>query len=140
MGAFEMTEASIMLRELSLPWDAGERMKSVLARVSKACGLTYWRTSDLWYQKARRVEEYELQQIREALQAKREKAARNEIHELKLRLTKLEASLASKDSEFYRPDIDFYRAMFGQPGRTNSALDNRLDQNSADHGFDPPTN
>lgn len=115
-------EASIMLRELSLPWDAGERMKSVLNRVSRACRLPYWRTSDLWYQKARRVEQFELNQIREALQTKREKAARNELHELKTRILKLEASLASKDTEFFRPDIDFYRAMFGEHGGTNSAL------------------
>ena len=105
-----------MLRELSLPWSAGERMKSVLDRTSRLARLTYWRTSDIWYGKARRVEPHEIDQIAEALAIKREKAARNELHEAKLILARLEARLNSTDADFYRPDIDGLRAQTSHMG------------------------
>ncbi len=106
--------AADMLRELSLPWTEGERMKAVIDRTSRLCRLTYWRTSDLWYRKARRVEDHEMRQIAEALLIKKEKAARNELHELKLRLAKLEATLNAGDAEFHSPAVDFARDMLRQ--------------------------
>lgn len=111
-----MADAALMLRELSLPWMAGERMKGILQRTSRLCHLTYWRTSDIWYRKARKIEPYEVVQIAEALRLKRESAAKNELHELKFRLAKLESLLASKDPDFFSPDIDFYREHMREPG------------------------
>jgi hypothetical protein len=104
-----MSDAAAMLRELSYPWGPGERIKSVIDRTSRMCRLSYWRTSDIWYRKARRVEPHEIEQIAEALRIKNEKAARNELHDLKLRLSKLETLLSTGDADFYRPDADFYR-------------------------------
>ena len=106
-----MSHAAAMLRELSLPWAAGERMKSVLDRTSRLARLTYWRTYDIWYGKARRIEPYEIEQIAEALRIKTEKAARNEFHELKIRLARLEASLSARDPDFHSPDIDHIRSL-----------------------------
>lgn len=111
-----MSDASVLLRELSEPWAAGERMKSVLDRTSRMARLSYWRTFDIWYRKARRVEDYEVAQIKEALRIKREKAARNELHELKFRLAKLEASLSARDPDFHSPDVDFSREQLRGPG------------------------
>src|SRR5580698_10027820 len=76
--------ASNLLRELSLPRPAGEFVKIAIDRAARLARLQYWRAFDLWYKKARTVEEYELDQIREALRIKNEKAARNELHEVKL--------------------------------------------------------
>jgi hypothetical protein len=56
-----------MTRELSEPWASGERVKSAINRAARLARLTYWRTYELWYRKARRVEVYDIEQIQEAL-------------------------------------------------------------------------
>ena len=114
-----MSDASAMLRELSEPWGSGERVKTAIDRAARLARLTYWRTWDIWYRKARRVETYEIEQIKEALRIKNEKAARNELHDLKTRLAILEARLNSGDAEFYRADIDGLRAQSSGMGRSN---------------------
>jgi hypothetical protein len=116
MGATKMVDAALMLRELSQPWASGERIKSVLDRTSRLARLTYWRTYDIWYGKARRIEQHEIEQIAEALRIKNEKAARNELHELKLRLARLEASLSAGDADFHSPSIDYARDHVRGPG------------------------
>jgi hypothetical protein len=113
-------DAAAMLRELSLPWAAGERVKSVLDRTSRLARLTYWRTYDIWYGKARRIEPHEIEQIAEALRIKNEKAARNELHELKLRLATLESRLLSGDTDFHSPYLDGVRAQTAHMGGSNS--------------------
>lgn len=120
-----MSDAAVMLRELSYPWGPGERIKSVLDRTSRLCRLTYWRTYDIWYGKARRIEPHEIEQIAEALRIKNEKAARNEFHELKLRLARLEASLSARDPDFHSPDIDHLRALDRRPGGRSRAVAGR---------------
>jgi hypothetical protein len=117
-----MTDAAMMLKELSLPWAAGERMKSILERASRLARLKYSRTYEIWYGRARRIEPHEIKQIAEALQIKNERAARNELHELKLRLAKLEASLSAGDADFYRPSIDHAGDMVRQLGGKNRSL------------------
>jgi hypothetical protein len=112
-----MSDAATMLRELSLPWAPGERMKAVIERTARLCSLSYWRTSDIWYRKARKVEGYELVQIAEALRIKTEKAARNELHDLKLRLVRLEATLNAGDADFHGPAIDYARDVLRQHWR-----------------------
>lgn len=116
-----MSDAATMLRELSYPWEPGEKVKAVIDRTSKLCRLTYWRTFDIWYRKARKVEDYEVAQIAEALRIKNEKAARNELHDLKLRLARLEATLQG-DPDFHRPTIDHTREMVRQMGGKNRSL------------------
>lgn len=117
-----MSDAALMLRELSYPWEPGEKIKGVIDRTARMCRLSYWRTFDIWYRKARKVEDYEIAQIAEALRIKNEKAARNELHELKLRLARLEASLSSGDADFHSPAIDFARDMVRQTGGKNRPL------------------
>jgi len=114
-----MSDAALMLKELSEPWSSGECVKSAIDRAARLSKLSYWRAFDLWYRKARRVEDYEIKQIAEALKIKNEKAARNELHDLKLRLTKLEALLSAGDSDFYRPSIDHARDMVRELGGKN---------------------
>lgn len=111
-----MSDASMMLRELSYPWESGEKVKAVIDRTSRMCRLSYWRAFDIWYRKARKVEDYEIAQIAEALRIKNEKAARNELHDLKLRLARLEASLSAGDADFHSPAIDYARETMRQPG------------------------
>lgn len=98
-------------------------MKSVLDRTSRLARLTYWRTFDIWYGKARRIEPHEIEQIAEALRIKRERAARNEFHELKVRLARLEASLSARDADFHSPSVDYARDMVRSGGGKDSAVD-----------------
>ncbi len=113
---------SKLLRELSEPWPSGERVKSALDRAAKLAGLSYWRAFDLWYCKARKVEEYEIDAIKEALRIKNERAARNELHQAKLLLATLEARLGAGDADFYRADIDGLRAQTSGMGQGRSRL------------------
>lgn len=99
-------EAASALRELAEPWPSGSSVKSAVDRASKRAGLSYWRAFDIWYGKARRVEQFERDAIADALDKKRREAARNELHNLKTRIALLEARLAKTDSEFHRETID----------------------------------
>lgn len=86
-------EFSQMLRELALPKPEGDKYNFAIGRAAAACGLEYWRAFDIWYRKARRIDDFEATQIREALRIKREKAVANEYHDLKARLAMLESKL-----------------------------------------------
>ena len=117
-----MTDASVYLRELSEPWPSGDRIKVAIGRAASAAGLSYWRAFDIWYGKARRVEDYENQQIAEAIRIKRERAAGNELHELKLRLARLEAALAAGSTNFHSPMPDRARDGVRGAGRTDRSV------------------
>lgn len=131
-----VAEASSMLQELSQPQSRGETMKDIVTRTARAARLAYWRTYDIWYEKARRIEPGEADQIREALRIKNERAARNELQELKFRLAKLEASYASGDADFHRPVADYARDVLRQHSGKNRSMAGRV--KGHDHGFDPP--
>jgi hypothetical protein len=117
-----MSDAAVMLRELSMPWGPGERIKSVLDRTARLARLTYSRTYEIWYCRARRIEPYEIDQIAEALRIKNERALKNELHALRSRLAQIEATV-SRDSEFYRPDVDYARDMLRQLGGKSRSMD-----------------
>jgi len=104
-----VAEATTMLHELAKPLSYGEPVKLVIERTSNIVRISYWRTFDLWYGKARRIEEYEYEKIKTALRIKRESAARNELHDIKLRIARLESLLRAGDADFHRHDIDFAR-------------------------------
>lgn len=108
------SEIATDLRALAEPRIHGEKINVVLDRIARACGFDYWRTFDLWYRKARRVEESERAAVAAALDKKRKEAARNELHELRTRLLRLESLLVQTDEDFHRPDI----TALGQQRRT----------------------
>lgn len=104
------------LHELA-DWTIDSRnVKGAIERAARRIGLSYWRTFDIWYGKARRIEPAERAAIATALDRKRQEAARNELHELRVRLARLEALLAQTDESFHRPEIDAARAMGGTLG------------------------
>src|SRR6266404_214669 len=111
-----VAEATQMLRELAKPMAYGEPIKLVIERTSNIVRISYWRTFDLWYGKARRVEDYEYEKIKTALRIKRESAARNELHDIKIRIARLESLLRTSDPDFHRLDIDFAREMVRDGG------------------------
>jgi len=98
-------DAVAALHELSEPWPSGSKVKSAIDRAARRVGLSYWRAFDIWYGKARKIDQAECELIAAALSEKRKEAARNELHELRTRLVKLEAILARADADFYRPRV-----------------------------------
>lgn len=122
-----MTDASLQLRELAEPWAGGEKIKVVIGRAARACGLSYWRAFDIWYGKARRIEQFERDAIAEALDKKTREAARNEFHELRTRLARLESLLVQTDPDFHRETINQTRNQLGPMGGTRRAQDRSVD-------------
>lgn len=117
-----MTDVSAALRELSEPWERGDKVKAAIARAARASGLSYWRTFDIWYGKARRVEPAEVARIEAALQRKSEASTRNELHELRTRLLRLESLFAQKATDFHRPAADQDRKQRGELGGMDRPL------------------
>jgi len=109
-----LSDPAKWLRELSEPWGDGENVKSAIDRAAKLAGLKYWRAFDIWYRKARRVEGFEIEQIAAAIEAKNEKDARNELRDLKARITRMESLLAQGDTHFHSPSISHAREMVRQ--------------------------
>lgn len=105
VGREPVLSAAAALRELAQPWAGGEKTKQVIDRAARRAGLTYWRAFDLWYGKARRLENFEQQQLAQAIAEKRAADDRRELHALRLRLEALEARLRQTDEDFYRPTI-----------------------------------
>jgi hypothetical protein len=101
-----MVNAAALLRQLSEPWSSGERVKTAIWRAAELSGLNYWRAFDIWYGKARRIEPHEIEQIKQALKTKHQKAAVDELVELKKRIARLEIRLAAGDTDFFGPPPD----------------------------------
>jgi predicted phage-related endonuclease len=120
-----LTDVSAALRALSEPWERGDKIKAAIARSARAAGLTYWRAFDIWYGKARRIDPAEADRIQAALQRKSEEHARNEFHELRTRLLRLESLLVQTDAQFRRPTIDQTRDAMRNIGRPDRALDRK---------------
>jgi hypothetical protein len=93
-----MTDFASALREIAEPRPPKDRTKVAIGRVAERIGATYWRAFDIWYGKARRVEPDECVRINEALAKRREEAARHELHDLKIRIARLEALLSRAEN------------------------------------------
>jgi len=113
------------LRELAEPNPEGDCVKTAIERAAKRAGLHYWRTFDIWYGKARRIDAHEALQISEAVQKKRDDEARNELNDLRTRLLKMESRLASQDPDFHRETIDLLRLQTRGPGGMGRPVDRR---------------
>jgi hypothetical protein len=85
-----LTRAIQGLQELAEPWPAASKVKEAINRASRLAGLSYTRASDIWYGKARSIRECEIDQIEAAIDKKRLLEARNELKELRSRLTRIE--------------------------------------------------
>ena len=97
------------LRELSEPRSREEKIVTIIARCAHLAGLSYSRSYEIYYGRARRIEPEEIVRIQEALDQKNRRDMRNELSELRLQLAKLEARLLSTDADFHRPTIDLVR-------------------------------
>lgn len=111
-----MHDVANYLKELAGPGERGDRIKSAIDRAARRSGLTYWRAFDIWYGKARRIEEYEKEAIVRALAKKEREDARRELHALKIRIACLESRLSQVDQDFYGETVDSLRAALRTAG------------------------
>lgn len=100
-----MIDPAPALKELATASSRDQTIKQMVERASRLTGISYWRTFDLWYEKARNITDEERESISTALAKRRLEADRNEISELRLRLTRLESRLVQTDEDFYREEI-----------------------------------
>jgi hypothetical protein len=91
---------------LADPPQHGKFVKDYIAQAAARAGLSYWRAFDIWYGKARRIEQYERDQIAEALAKKELEALRNDLQNWRISLAKHEARLATLDADYRSPDVD----------------------------------
>lgn len=96
------TEISMALRELAAPWPRGEKFQLAIDRAARAAGLPFWRTFNLWYGKARRIDAFEREAILSALARKKEEETANEFARLRLQIERLEAMAAASAPHFTR--------------------------------------
>lgn len=97
------------LKALSEPHERGEKITTIIERAACLADLKYSRCFEIWYGRARRIEADEVARISDALKQKNAREARNELQELRLRLTRLETILVLSDEEFHRPQIGALR-------------------------------
>ncbi len=100
-----MTEAEA-LRQLADPWPRGEKVQAAIARAARLAGLGFSRAFEIWYGRARRIEDAERARIEHALAKRRREIARNELHDIKTKILRFEAMLTSLDPEFHREAAD----------------------------------
>lgn len=118
-----MSDTMALLRELAEPRPGGELVKVAIDRAGKRAGIAFWRAFDIWYGKARKVEDFERARIVKALQIKNERAARNALRDIKLELARIESRLsASSDPDFYCHETDFARELVRAASAVDSAL------------------
>jgi hypothetical protein len=108
-------DVSKALKELSEPHSREEKIDAIIARCAHLAGLKYSRCYEIYYGRARRIEPAEIARISEALKQKRAEDIRNELSELRLRLTRLESLLVLSDQEFHRAPIYQTRPQVRRP-------------------------
>ena len=89
------------MRELAGTRLASDPIKQLVIRLSRQTGLKKSRCYEIWYGRAKRIEDFEETQIRAALDKKRKVAARNELAELRSRIERLESLLRQTDPDFH---------------------------------------
>ena len=95
-----MSDATTMLKDLSQPWRPGEFVKDAIARIAPLAGLSQTRAADIWYGKARRVEDHELEAIADALAKKNERSVWSRINAIEVELAQLRSIVRLSNSDY----------------------------------------
>lgn len=117
MATTTLTQAQSDLRSIAGILLPGEKTKTVIDRVSALVGLSYWRTFDLWYGKARRVEDYEIEKIQNALARKELERLENDVQNWRTALAKADAKIAQIRADIARPRLDLFSHDVRREGR-----------------------
>ncbi len=93
---------SKMLKQIAGAGERGDKIKSAIERASRATGLSYWRTFDIWYGKARSILDSEKIAILEALANKEILDERNQHNTYRMVLAKMESRLNQMEAALAR--------------------------------------
>lgn len=118
-----MADATMMLKDLSQPWRPGEFVKDAISRIAPLAGLSQTRAADIWYGKARRVEDYELANIADALAKKNERSIWNRIHNIEVELAQLKSIVRLSNTDYGQSAFDSSGGpvrVAGQNGRSGA--------------------
>lgn len=117
-------EAQSLIRVLAEPCPAGDSVKAAMLRAwRKLPNWTFNRVIDVWKADPRiAIKADEMDQLRRIAKRREEKAASNELAELRSRLTRLEHLLVSSDEDFHRETINQIRSQAGGLGGNHSSM------------------
>jgi hypothetical protein len=104
-----MTTYDSALKELAEPRPVGDTIPQAIIRACRATGIDYARAFNIWYRRARRIDAHEAQAIEQALNNKREEEARNELHDLRTRLLKMESRISAESTNRDRTRLSLVR-------------------------------
>ena len=104
--AFEITDCL----KLIAPPVEGSNIKARIANAARLTGLSYWRTWDLWYGKARRIDAHEADSIRTA-RRRRAESNRDELTALATDFEALAERLAALAAHSSREESDRARLL-----------------------------
>ncbi len=105
-----------LLKELAAPISREEKIEAAISRAAKLSGLSYNRVFNIWYGKAKWGDAHEHDSVVKAVDEKRRREARNELHEIKTRVAIMESRLNQMDADFYRETIDRLRVSLRPAG------------------------
>lgn len=111
-----MKDLTALLKELAAPMSREEKIEIAIGRAADRAGITFNRAFNLWYGRAKWTDPQESAAVVGAVDEKRRKDARNELHELRTRIAVLESRLNQMDTDFCRAAIDALRPYFRSAG------------------------
>ena len=91
-----VVEACQLLRKVAEPRPIGDSVKSAITRAARRVGFPIARAENIWRQEARRIDAEEMDALRRVAMQKQESSARDEIAELRARIARIEALVASQ--------------------------------------------
>jgi len=122
---FEMNaavEARSLIEEIAGPQVVGGKIKAALDRVARKTGLSHRRVRGLWNGEARAILAGEMDALRRVARKREEAAARDELSELRARMSRLETILAASLPDMAREEIDRLRPLVvGEDGGPRAA-------------------
>lgn len=105
-----------LLKELAAPISRDEKVEAAITRASRLSGIPYNRVFNIWYGKTKWGDAHEHEAVVKAVDEKRRREARNELHEIKVRVAQMESRLNQMDADFYRETIDQLRVSLRPAG------------------------
>lgn len=118
----DAVQASELIRDV-VPVDAGATVGERILLTARKLGWPYYRTRDVWYEQARRIDAREMDALREAKRQREIKGAAREYHELRDRIARIEMALAMANPTLDRETLNVVQQQVRGLGRSDSSRD-----------------
>lgn len=118
----DVAEARLLIRDV-VPVSAGATIGERIQKTARALGWSHNRTRDIWHEQARRIDAYEMDQLRRARRDRQLSEARKAHAELTELIAGMEEHLSRIDADFHREAIDALRSSRGKAAATVGGMD-----------------